>query len=164
MTTTTKTDISPTNMPQAIDTAINEQLATDNHLSMQVRKPYIKPQPADWYQHNGFFKRYMLRELTAVPVALEALNLFWGLASLAGSASQWQHWVNVQSNVLMIVFHLIVIVAGLFNSKTWFEAMPKAVRIQQGEKFVANNVLIGGSWATLAVILLALCGIVAYFS
>ena len=39
------------------------------------RKPYVAKQSANWYLQNRFFKLYMLRELTSVPVALAALNL-----------------------------------------------------------------------------------------
>ena len=34
------------------------------------RKPYVAKQSANWYLQNRFFKLYMLRELTSVPVAL----------------------------------------------------------------------------------------------
>lgn len=131
---------------------------------MSQRKPYIKEQPANWYQENRFFKLYMLRELTAIPVALEALNLFWGLASLAKDLPQWQEWLAAQTHPMMIVFHAIVIIASLYNSATWFAAMPKAVRIQQGEKFVPDNLLIGGSWVALVGVIVVLIGLVMYFA
>ena len=131
---------------------------------MSQRKPYIKEQPANWYQENRFIKLYMLRELTAIPVALEAVNLFWGLASLAKDLPHWQEWLSTQTHPMMILFHIIVIIASLYNSATWFAAMPKAVRIQQGEKFVPDNLLIGGSWATLLGVLVVLIGLVVYFA
>lgn len=128
------------------------------------KKPYIKKQPANWYQENRFFGLYMLRELTAIPVALEAVNLFAGLASLAKELSAWQAWLSAQTHPAMILFHLIVIIASLYHSATWFSAMPKAIRIQQGEKFVPDKLLIGGSWATLVGVFAVLVGLVIYFS
>lgn len=115
------------------------------------RKPYHKPQPDDWYMANTFFKIYMLRELTSVPVALAALNLFWGMAALAQpDAASWHSWLALQTNPLIIIFNLIAIVAALFNSVKWFEAMPKAIRIQQGDKFVPDNLMIMGNWVAFA--------------
>lgn len=128
------------------------------------KKPYQKQQAANWYQENRFFKLYMLRELTAIPVGLEALNLFWGLASLATDISRWQAWLSTQTHPVMMAFHLLVIIASLYHSATWFAAMPKAIRIQQGEKFVPDKLLIGGSWATLVGILIVLMAIVIYLS
>lgn len=133
-------------------------------MNSTTRKPYIKQQAANWYRQNRFFTLYMLRELTAIPVALEAINLFWGLTSLAKELTQWQQWIAFQSQPLMIIFHLIVIIASLYNSATWFSAMPKAIRIQQGEKFVPDSLLIGGSWATLVGILIVFIGLVIYVS
>ena len=49
------------------------------------RKPYVHQQPDNWYMQSRFYKIYMLRELTSVPVTLAALNLFWAIAALAGS-------------------------------------------------------------------------------
>lgn len=165
MSITDTKDITPTNINQAIDMAVNDQaISEDDKLHTQRRKPYIKPQAANWYRQNSFFQHYMLRELTSIPVALESLNLFWGLVSLSGNLEHWQRWVTVQSNFLMIIFHLLVIVAALYNSYTWFGAMPKAMRIQRGEKFVGENILIGGSWVTLVIILAVLAAIVYYFA
>lgn len=125
------------------------------------RKPYIQQQPDNWYTQSTFYKLYMLRELTAVPTALAALNLFWGIAALAGSLEQWQSWIHFQKNPLIILINLIVIASSLFNSKTWFEAIPKAMPIQRGTKFVPASVLIKGAWATCGVIFVALAVITA---
>lgn len=115
------------------------------------RKPYQKQQPANWYMANTFFKVYMLRELTSVPVALAALNLFWGIAALAQPTIDcWQGWLAWQTNPLFIIFNIIAIIAALFNSVKWFEAMPKAIRIQKGDKFVPDNLMIMGNWVTFA--------------
>lgn len=133
-------------------------------MTNQVRKPYQKQQAADWYRENKFFSLYMLRELTAVPVALESLNLFCGLANLATTAEGWANWTALQTNPLMIIFHLIVIVAALYNSKTWFDAVPKAMPIQKGEKFVAEKTLVMGSWVALVVIAVVLVALVSYFA
>ncbi len=133
-------------------------------MSNLIRKPYQKQQPANWYKENKFFSMYMLRELTAVPVALESLNLFFGLANLATNLEKWQSWVALQTNPLMVIFHLIVIVAALYNSKTWFDAVPKAMPIQKGEKFVPEKTLVMGSWFALIVITLVLIALVSYFA
>lgn len=122
-----------------------------------ARKPYQKAQPDNWYMSNSFFKIYMLRELTSVPVALASLNLLWGLAALAqAGGAAWQSWLVFQLNPLIIIFNLIAIAAALFNSLKWFEAMPKAIRIQRGDKFVPDNIMIMGNWIAFAVIALVM--------
>lgn len=128
------------------------------------RKPYTAKQPANWYLHNRFFKLYMLRELTSVPVALAALNLFCGLAALAGSFDAWISWVEMQTNPLVVLFNLLAVAAACFNSKTWFEAVPKAMPIQRGEKFVPAAVLVKAGWGAFAAVFAVLVLLVAVLS
>ncbi|MCQ9325436.1 MULTISPECIES: hypothetical protein [Neisseria] len=125
------------------------------------RKPYTAKQPANWYMQNRFFKLYMLRELTSVPVAFAALNLFCGLASLAGSFDAWAGWVEMQTSPLVVLFNLLAVAAACFNSKTWFEAVPKAMPIQKGEKFVPAAVLVKASWGAFAAVFVVLVLLVA---
>ena len=102
--------------------------------------------------------------LTSVPVALAALNLFWGLAALAGSAEAWASWAGAQTHPLMVIFNLIAIAAACFNSKTWFEAIPKAMPIQKGETFVPAQKLIGAAWVAFAVVFVLLVLTVLIFA
>lgn len=125
------------------------------------RKPYVHQQPDNWYMQSRFYKIYMLRELTSVPVTLAALNLFWAIAALAGSPEQWMNWVSWQKNPLFVLVNLLAIVAAAFNSKTWFEAMPKAMRIQKGEKFLDDKLMIMGAWGAFAGVFIILAIIVA---
>lgn len=126
-----------------------------------ARKPYQHQQAKNWYMSSRFYQWYMLRELTSITTALAALNLFWGLAALASNLESWQTWISFQKHPLIILINLIVIVGSLLNSKTWFEAMPKAVRIPKGNGFVADNILIRGSWAALGGVVLVLIILVA---
>ena len=50
-----------------------------------ARKPYIHQQPDGWYKKSSFYIWYMWREATAITTAITALNLFYGIACLAGS-------------------------------------------------------------------------------
>lgn len=122
------------------------------------RKPYQQVQAKNWYMQNRFYKLYMLRELTALPTFFVALNLFWGLASLASSEALFNTWLNFQKHPLIIIFNLIALLAALFNSKTWFETMPKVMKIPMpnGKGFVPGKALIIGSWAVLILVFLFL--------
>ena len=90
-----------------------------------ARKPYIHKQPDGWYKKNSFYIWYMLREATSLTTAITALNLFYGIACLAGSQEAWMGWIAWQKNPIMFLLNLAGIVGALLNSKTWFEAIPK---------------------------------------
>ncbi|PNK61016.1 fumarate reductase subunit C [Psychrobacter sp. FDAARGOS_221] len=117
-----------------------------------ARKPYIAKQSDNWYLQTPFYKKYMLRELTCIPVMLAALNFFWCIAALASSAEAWITWINFQRHPIVIVINLIALIAALFNSVEWFKAMPKAMPIQVGERFVEDKKMIAGSWIAFALI------------
>ena len=129
-----------------------------------ARKPYIHQQPDGWYKQSSFYIWYMWREATAITTAIIALNLFCGIACLAGSPESWTGWIAWQKNPIMFVLNLAGIVGALLNSKTWFEAMPKAIRIQRGEKFLPDNVLIRGAWGAWGGVLVILLIIVAWLA
>ena len=112
-----------------------------------ARKPYHHAQPDDWYKANCTYRWYMLRELTSITTAIA-----------------WLGWTHFQHNPLMLLINIIAIVGSLLNSKTWFEAMPKAIRIQRGEKFVPDNLIIKGGWAAFAGVLVILLILVACLS
>lgn len=122
------------------------------------RKPYHQEQAKNWYMSNRFYKLYMLRELTALPTFFVALNLFWGLSTLASSESLFIQWLNFQKHPLILLFNLIALLAALFNSKTWFETMPKVMKIPMpnGKGFIPGKTLIIGSWITLFIVLIFL--------
>ena len=129
-----------------------------------ARKPYHHAQPDDWYMANHTYRWYMLREFTSVTTAIAAFNLFYGVAALANSEAAWLGWAHFQHNPLMLLINLVAIVASLLNSKTWFEAMPKAIRIQRGEKFLPDHVLIRGAWGAFGGVLVILLIIVAWLA
>ena len=129
-----------------------------------ARKPYIHKQPDGWYKKNSFYIWYMLREATSLTTVITALNLFYGIACLAGSQEAWMGWIAWQKNPIMFLLNLAGIVGALLNSKTWFEAMPKAIRIQRGEKFLPDNLIIKGGWAAFGGVLVILLILVACLS
>lgn len=126
-----------------------------------ARKPYIAKQPSNWYMQSTFYKKYMLRELTCVPVILASLNLFWCIAALATSPEAWESWMAFQRNPIVVVFNIFAIIAALFNTVEWFAAMPKAMPIQVGETFVEDKKMIAGSWVAFVIISVIIFAIIA---
>lgn len=124
------------------------------------RKPYIAKQQDDWYMKHRFLRFYMLREMTCVPVGIAALNLFCGLYALATSPHNWAGWVIAQQNPVLIIFNLLAIAAALYNSKTWFETIPRAMPIQKGEKFIPAQTVVRAAWMALWAIFAILALIV----
>ena len=121
-----------------------------------MRKPYHTTQASNWFMAKPFYQRYMLREVTCIPMALYVLNLMSGVAALATSQLKWLSWIEMQKSPLMILFTVLTLVAALFNTYTWFETTPKVMKVQQGDKFVPEKTILGAHWAVFAVLALIL--------
>lgn len=121
------------------------------------RKPYVRPVKANWWTDRSFYIAYMLREGTAVRAVLVALELL--VLSFPGTNVD-----AVLSNPLMIIINLISLAAVLFHALTWFNLMPKAVRMfatrkPTDVKLIPAKLIVTGLWAvavgSFVVIILA---------
>lgn len=123
------------------------------------RRPYMRPM-AGWWQRNPFFVRYMLREVTALAVAAYAIVLLVGLICLTNGAFAFQSWLNVLRSPLSIALHLLLLVAMVYHSWTWFEIMPKTMPpMYSGGKRVAGAVITWTGVAAAVAVTLLLFGI-----
>ncbi len=95
---------------------------------MSAPKPYVRPM-SGWWLKNPFYIRYMIRESTAIFVAIYALVLFTGLLSLASGEAAYSHWLALMSNPLALLFHLLALAAALYHTITWFNVSARVTPI-----------------------------------
>jgi len=111
-----------------------------------------------WYLKNRWFQRYMLRELTAVFLAAYAILLLIGLAALRRGPAAWADFSGFLTSPLSIGLHLLIFVAALYHSISWFAVSPKAMPpVRIGAFRVPDRALVAGQLVALAVLSLALC-------
>jgi len=121
------------------------------------RNPYVRPMPkASWYLGNARYRRYMLREVTCLLVAVYCALLIWALAALAsGSADRWDAFLASQQNTAMIVFHTVALVYYLvYMTFDWFKLAPKAMPVQLGENKLPGSAIVIGHYAVWIVVTL----------
>ena len=129
------------------------------------RRPYKRPMSRTWYMDHPWYRNYMIREMSSVFIGLWTINLLLGLGCLAKSPLSWEGWMSFQSHPLMIGFSLITLALALYHSWTWFQAAPKAMALQIGEKKVAPRLITNAHLAAMIgisviVIIAALWGVV----
>ncbi len=104
---------------------------------MSARRPYVRPM-AGWWRKNPFFIEYMIHEATALFVALYALILLISVMRLADGPTAWNQWVEFLTSPLAVLTHMLVLVAFLYHTWTWFNIMPRTLPpIMVGGKRVA---------------------------
>jgi len=105
------------------------------------RRPYTRSMNG-WWRRDPFFVRYMIREATALIVALYALVLLAGALCLSQGEAAWNGWLATMRSPVSIALHLLMLVAMIYHSYSWFEIMPKTM----------PAVFVGGKRVTAATI------------
>ena len=100
------------------------------------RQPYVRPvSKTTWYMRNGRYRKYLLREVTCILVAIYSFLIIWGLAALTGGMNSWNAFLQSQQNTAMVAFHAFALVFFLiYQTFDWFKLAPKAMPLQVGEK------------------------------
>lgn len=123
---------------------------------MTTRKPYIRSMQG-WWLKNTFYKKYMLRESTAIFVGIYALVLLEGLMALASGADAWQHWLSSMRTPQAVLFHLVALAAAIYHTITWFAVAPKVTpMIFIGKQRVPAVAITALQYAVAAIVYLTL--------
>lgn len=109
-----------------------------------ARRPHREPLPRTWFLRTRAYRWYALREVSAVVLGLYAVNLAVGLIALHRGPDSWARWVDAQAHPVGVGAGVVALAAALVHAVTWLLAMPKAVRIRRGRRYLA------GRWVVLA--------------
>lgn len=121
-----------------------------------VRKPYNSELTRWWWLKQRYYRLYMLREATVLPLLFFLGCLLYGLYSLQQGEAQWQAFYQFMQQGWVIALNTLALAASLYHAKTFFVLFPRVMPLAPAALMVA------GQWlATLAVIvsLLILAGV-----
>lgn len=108
-----------------------------------------------WLQHR-FFRAYMLREATVLPLVFLLCSLLAGVHSL-GSTEAFIAWQDFMAKPWVIAIHVLALLASFYHAFTFFQLFPRVMPIRFGAKLVPAVVMIAAQWAgTVTVIALFL--------
>lgn len=115
------------------------------------RKPYRRElSKTSWFMTHQRYKSYMLHEISSLFVAIYAFILIIGLFRLGEGPEAWEGWLGFVASPIGVILHVLIFVFSIIHTMAWFKAVPQAMRIQRGETFVEDKVLVGGHYAVLA--------------
>ena len=119
-------------------------------------RAYVRPMRG-WWRRNPFFIRYMVREATAVAVAVYAIVLTTGVVRLAQGEAAWNGWLEALRSPWSLVMHVALLVAMIVHAKSWFEIMPKTMpMILIGGRRLAAATITRTGWGATIVVSVAL--------
>jgi fumarate reductase subunit C len=117
-----------------------------------------------WWKRDPFFVRYMVRETTALGVAVYAVILAVGVVRLAQGEAAWNGWLAALRSPWSLLLHAVLLVAFVVHAKSWFEIMPKTMPMLffRGRRVEAAAITRAGfaavAVASIAVLALAWAG------
>jgi fumarate reductase subunit C len=113
-----------------------------------------------WWRRDPFFVRYMMREATAVAVAVYAIVLTFGVVRLAQGEAAWNAWLGALRTPWAVGLHGVLLLAFAIHAKSWFEIMPKTMPmiVVGGARLAASTITrVGWAAALLASAALYAC-------
>jgi fumarate reductase subunit C len=135
-----------------------------NHKASAARRPYIRPMQG-WWRRDPFFVRYMVREVTAVAVAVYALILMAGVVCLAQGALAWNLWLAAMRSPWSLLLHGVLLYAMVVHAKSWFEIMPKTMPMMfVGGKRVPGSTITRTGWAATALVSVVMLGLACWWA
>jgi fumarate reductase subunit C len=78
-----------------------------------------------WWRRHPVFRRYMLREASAVALTAYALWLLAGLGCLVQGEAAFETWRALGRTPLAVALHALALPLLAYHSLTWFQVMPK---------------------------------------
>ena len=107
--------------------------------------------PAGWWTRRRHYFLYMLREFTAVPMALW---LLWFLVEIQRASNGPSHYFP-HSSPGFVVFSVIVLGFALYHSYTFLKLAGVIIRLKIFDRPIPSNVIVlamFGTWAVASVV------------
>lgn len=119
---------------------------------MSNRKPYVRSMTRSWWATHPFYRFYMLREATVLPLIFFTLFLTIGLACLVKGPEAWQGWLHFMKHPIVVAINVVALASSLLHAHTFFGMMPKVIPIRIKGKLLSTQWVVAAQWAGVAVI------------
>jgi succinate dehydrogenase subunit C len=121
-------------------------------------RAYPNQLPTDWWRRNRRYFLYLIREFTAVPIAIWMIWFLVEIASARGGAAGYQP----PGGVAFVAFSAACLVFALWHSFTFLRLSGLIVRIPLGQRTVPAPVIVVGSFALLLVASVVVGGLLVW--
>ncbi|MEE9212011.1 MAG: hypothetical protein V3U29_05100 [Phycisphaeraceae bacterium] len=123
-----------------------------------MRKPLVRPFPRHWYVRSRAYRLFMARELTALFIGAYLIFLLVLLNKLGAGEDVFVAFLKVLRHPLSLILHVLVLVAALWHSITWFNLTPTVMPLFLGEKRVAGPMIAVGlgylPWIVVTILII----------
>jgi fumarate reductase subunit C len=121
-------------------------------------RAYPFRQPFDWFLRRRGYLLYMIRELTAVPVAIWMVLLLFEIARLRGGAGGYQPF----GGPVFVIVSLVCLASALWHSYTFLNLAGLIMRIPLGERTVPARTIVTAAFGAFLVLSAIVAGLMIW--
>lgn len=114
----------------------------------------LPPLKRTWWLKHRFFKLYMLREATVLPLVFFTLCLLAGMVALLQGADSWQGWIAFMGSPIVLALNLLALVASLYHAATFFVLFPRVMPLRIAGHRLPDHMIVAGQWAGVVAVAL----------
>ena len=115
-------------------------------------RPFVRPVPTTWWLKRRVYFLFILRELTSVFIAVFLILFLVLLYHLSLGRAEYETYLNFLATPGMIAFAVVVLIAALYHTVTWFALLPNIVVIRIGEYRVPSKLIVGANYVAWIVV------------
>jgi len=112
------------------------------HYTLYHPKWYRKPVSVWWWLERWPYTKFVLRELTCVPVGFFALVLLWQTWALLEGEVAYQRFLTRMESPAFIALNVFFLGGILFHALTWFHLAPKAMAVRIAGRRVPDGLIV----------------------
>ena len=122
------------------------------------RRPglYYPTLPATWWLRRPSYFKFMMRELSAVFVAIFLVVLLVQVRRIGQGPEAYAAVLQTLRSPGWILFHVVALGFAIFHSVTWFNLTGVVQVVRVGERQVPPRLVAGGAFAAWGVVSLVL--------
>ncbi len=124
-------------------------------------RPYIRLMPVSWWMREGRYINYMIREVTCLFIAFQAVVMLIGLYRLSQGKEAYEAYLAALWSPAGLLMSLAIFAMAVFHSISWFNVTPKAMPLWIGDKQAPGWIIVAahyGAWFVASVIILFAAG------
>jgi fumarate reductase subunit C len=135
--------------------------ASEAHPAAQTAQPaqsaprtFAQPMPAGWWTRNAHYFWYVVREFTALPLAVWLLWLLLEVKQAGGGAAGY----SPQHSLAFVVFSVVVLLFALYHSVTFLSLAGVIIHPKVLDKPVPSRLIVAtmfGLWLVASIVVAA---------
>lgn len=117
---------------------------------------YQRPLPASWWLTNRNYFFYVVRELTALFIALFLLLYLYGILQLERGPEAYAAFVRLVRSPGMLFFNAVALVLAVYHTVTWFTLAPRLQKLLPAGREAPPGAVLAGSllaWLVLSAVI-----------